>query len=134
MPWWLRSETLYLGVGLRLIAGVPFGRQTPPDRTSLTLVFELILAVVVGIAVGIQFVIFRSVATVAILTVVVELGAYVLTRLTLADFAARICSHPDPAAPGPLLRHAHARPTPQASSGGPAELTVCLGESVRGSE
>ncbi len=112
--------SLYLGVGLRLIDGVPFGRQTPPDRTALTQGFELILAVVVVIAVGIQFVIFRSVAAVAVLTCVVGLGAYVLTRLTLADLAARIRSHLNPAAPGPLSRRAHARPTRQASSGGPA--------------
>ena len=43
---------LYLGVGLRLIDGVPFGKQTPPARSVVTLGMTLGYLVVLGIALG----------------------------------------------------------------------------------
>ncbi len=82
--------SLYLGVGLKLIDGVPFGKQMPPDRNVVTLGIMLIYSIAVGIAIGIQYVIFLSLVAVVVLTLVVGLGTYFLTRVTLAGFESRI--------------------------------------------
>ena len=57
--------SLYLGVGLRLITGVPFGRQMDPARNALTMGAILVAFMAAGIAVGIQYVLFRWVAAVS---------------------------------------------------------------------
>lgn len=82
--------SLYLGVGLKLIDGVPFGKQTSPDQSTVTLVITLIYLIAVGIVIGIQYLIFRSFVAVVVLTLVVGLGTYFLTRDTLAGFESRI--------------------------------------------
>ena len=82
--------SLYLGLGLKLIDGIPFGKQTPPDRNAAILGITLIYLVALGIAIGIQYLIFRSLVAVVVLTLVVGLGTYFLTRDTLAGFESRI--------------------------------------------
>ena len=82
--------SLYLGVGLRLIDGVPFGKQAPPTRSAVGLGLMLVFFMAAGIAVGIQHLLFRSWAAVALVTLVVGVGARFLTRAVLDDFAARI--------------------------------------------
>ena len=96
--------SLYLGLGLRLIDGVPFGKQTPAAARSLTAGVLLSYPVVLGVVIGIQYVLFRSVAAVAVSTVVVGLGTYFVTGVGLARFASRIRSHLSPAAPGSMFR------------------------------
>ena len=94
---------LYLGAGLKLIDGVPFGKPTPPTRSAM--LFGVMILYLVGLAgaIGIQVVIFRSVAAVIAATLVAGLGACLLTRLTLADFAVRILASLGPAAPGSIF-------------------------------
>ena len=82
--------SLYLGVGLKLVDGVPFGKQMQPDRNAVTLGIMLIYSIAVGIAIGIQYVLFRWFVAVVVLTLVVGLGTYFLTRDTLASFESRI--------------------------------------------
>lgn len=84
------AASLYLGVGLKLVDGVPFGKQTPPDRNTDMIGITLVYLVAVGIAVGIQYVLFRWFVAVVVLTLVVGLGTYFLTRDTLAGFESRI--------------------------------------------
>ena len=96
--------SLYLGACLRLIDGVPFGKQTPPTRGSALIGLMLVYMVGVSIAVGFQYVLFRSVAAVAGVTLAVALGAYLVTRLALTDFAARMLAGLHPAAPGSMFR------------------------------
>ena len=99
--------SLYLGVGLRLIAGVPFGKQTAPARGAVTMGLLLVHAMVVAVAVGIQYVLFRSVAAVVVVTLVVAVGACFLTRVTLGHFAARMRAGLIPDTPGSLFRFAY---------------------------
>ncbi len=96
--------SLYLGACLRLIDGVPFGKQTPPTRSSALIGLMFLYLVGVSIAIGFQYVLFRSVAAVAVVTLAAGLGAYLVTRLTLADFASRILAGLHPAAPGSMFR------------------------------
>ena len=95
--------SLYLGVGLRLIDGVPFGKQAPPTRSAVGLGLMLVFFMAAGIAVGIQHLLFRSWAAVALVTLVVGVGARFLTRAVLDDFAARIRLQLKLAASGSLL-------------------------------
>ena len=96
--------SLYLGASLRLIDGVPFGKQTPPTRGATLMMSMMAYLVVLAIAIGIQYVLFRSAVAVAMMTLVVGLGAYFVTRLALADFAGRMLASLHPAAPGPMFR------------------------------
>lgn len=82
--------SLYLAVGLRLIDGLPFGKQTPPARQVVTLAMTIVYVVVLSVAIGIQYLVFRSVVAVAAVTVIVSIGTWFLTRATLADFESRI--------------------------------------------
>ncbi len=81
---------LYLGVGLKMIDGVPFGKQSSPDQNADMIGIMLIYLIAVGIAVGIQYVLFRWFVAVVVLTLVVGLGTYFLTRDTLVGFESRI--------------------------------------------
>ena len=82
--------SLYLAVGLRLIDGLPFGKQTPPARQVVTLAMTMIYLFVVSVAIGIQYLVFRSVVAVAAVTIIVSAGAFFLTKATLSDFESRI--------------------------------------------
>ena len=84
--------SLYLGVGLRLIDGVPFGKQAPPTRSAVGLGLMLVFFMAAGIAVGIQHLLFRSAAAVVLVTLVVGVGARFLTRAVLDDFASLAAS------------------------------------------
>ena len=94
---------LYLGAGLRLIDGVPFGKQTPATRSSMLFGVMMLYGVALAVGVGIQYVLFRSVAAVVVATVVAGLGAYLVTRLTLTGFAARMLASLRPDVPGSLF-------------------------------
>ena len=82
--------SLYLAVGLRLIDGIPFGKKTPPARQVVTVAMMMVYFLVLSVAIGIQYLVFRSVVAVAAVTVLVSVGAYFLTMATLADFESRI--------------------------------------------
>ncbi len=95
--------TFYLGVGLRLIDGVPFGKQTPPTRSARLMMVMLGYMIAMVVATAIQYVLFRSVAAVVVVTLVVGLGAYLVTRWTLSDFTVRLVASLRPATPGSLF-------------------------------
>ena len=95
--------SLYLAVGLRLIDGVPFGKQAAPTRGAADLVLMVVFLLAAGIAVGIQYLLFRSTVAVALVTLIVGAGARFLTRAVLDDFAARIRLQLQRAASGSVL-------------------------------
>ena len=99
--------SLYLGVGLRLIGGVPFGRQMAPVRNALTMGMLMGFGLAVAVAVGIQYVLFRSYSAVVVATVVVGAGAWFVTRLSLGSFATRMRSSLKPGTPGALFDYAY---------------------------
>ncbi len=95
--------SLYLAVGLRLIDGLPFGKQTPPARQVVTAAMTMIYLLVVSGAIGIQYLMFRSVVAVAAVTIMASVGAYYLTMATLADFESRIRQNLNPSGTRPFL-------------------------------
>ena len=95
--------SLYLGVGLRLIDAVPFGKQAQTTRGAVGLGLMLVFFMAAGIAVGIQHLLFRSASSVVLVTLVVGVGARFLTRAVLDDYAARIRLQLKLAASGSLL-------------------------------
>ena len=82
--------SLYLGLGLRLIDGVPFGKQAAPTRSAVGFGLMMVFFMGAGIAVGIQYLLFRSAAAVVVVTLLVGVAARFLTRAVLDDYAARI--------------------------------------------
>lgn len=96
--------SLYLGACLRLIDGVPFGKQPSPERRSTLMGLMFFCAIGVIVAAGIQYVLFRSAAAVALATAAAGLGAYFVTRLALADLAVRMVAGLRPVVPGSLFR------------------------------
>ena len=90
--------SFYLAVGLRLIDGIPFGKQTPPARQVVTIAMTMIYLVVLTVAIGIQYLVFRSVVAVAAVTIMVSVGAWFLTMATLGDFESRIRQSLNPGA------------------------------------
>lgn len=95
---------LYLGAGLKLIDGVPFGMQwSPADLQSRVMKLMIGYVPVLAVAIGIQYVLFRSAAAVVAATLIVALGAYLATRSTLAGLAARMPASLRPDVPGSLF-------------------------------
>ncbi|MYD72143.1 MAG: hypothetical protein F4W89_15580 [Acidobacteria bacterium] len=96
--------SLYLGVGLRLIGGVPFGKPMDPTRNALAMGAMLVFFMAAAVAVGIQYVLFRWIAAVVGMTIAVAVGAGFLTSITLDDFATRMRESLKPATPGSMFR------------------------------
>ena len=95
---------LYLGASLKLIDGVPFGRQwSPAEHQTRLLKLTIGYVPVLAVAIGIQYVLFRSAAAVAAATLVVALAVYLVTRSTLAGLAARMLASLRPGVPGSLF-------------------------------
>ena len=95
---------LYLGAGLKLIDGVPFGRQWSPSDLQIRLLSLMIGYVpVLAVAIGIQYVLFRSTTAVVAATLVVVPAAYLVTRSTLAGLTARMLASLRPDVPGSLF-------------------------------
>lgn len=82
--------SLYLGPSLRLIDGIPFGRQTDPSRRPLGPGFMVFGSIVVALGVGIQYLLFRSPLTVSLAIPVIAVIAFYLTRASLVDLESRI--------------------------------------------
>ena len=100
--------SLYLGLSLKLIDGVPFGAATPATLSSRMTGPGLVLLFALGPALGIQYVVFRSVAAVVAVTIILGAGAWFVTGFTLRGFAARIRNSPNAGAPGSLFGGVHA--------------------------
>ncbi len=99
----LAVASFYLAVGLRFIHGVPFGKQALPTQSVVGLGLIMVFFMAAGIAVGIQYLLFRSAVAVVLVTLIVGAGARFLTRAVLDDFAARIRLQLKLAASGSLL-------------------------------
>jgi hypothetical protein len=80
--------SFYLALELRLIEAVPFSLQINPKRTVAELPLFLLAAVLISVAVGLQyFLLFRNAATVAAAAAMVGAAAWHLTRGSLEGFA-----------------------------------------------
>src|SRR5206468_707462 len=80
------AVSVYLAIGLRLIDGIPFGKQPNPSRAAGMQFGMIVTLSLVGIAVAIQCLIFRSYIAVEILIPILWGGAYLLTRNSLRSF------------------------------------------------
>jgi hypothetical protein len=88
-------STVYLVFGLRAIDGIPFGKQITPGREtsgqgSMSILLFIMLAL---IAVGIQYLIFRSPAAVAVTTVALVVSALFMTRWAINTFTTAMRHH-----------------------------------------
>lgn len=95
--------SFYLAVSLRFINGVPFGKQALPTGSVVGFGLTMIFLMAAGIAVGIQYLLFRSTVAVVLVTLIVGAGARFLTRAVLDDYAARIRLQLQRAASGSVL-------------------------------
>lgn len=87
----LAAASMYLALDLRRIDGAPFTRQADASRGSVLLPLMILGAIVVAIAVGIQyFLVFRSPAIVAATTAAIATGAFLVTRASLGAFTISI--------------------------------------------
>lgn len=80
--------SLYLALEIRLIDGVPFGKQLQSNRGFLVLGMMILFVVFAGIIVALQyFLIFRSRQVVAIAAAILAAAAWVAARSSLEVFA-----------------------------------------------
>ena len=82
--------SLYLGPSLRLIDGLPFGRQTDPSRRPLGPGFMVIGSIVVVLGVGIQYLLFRSPWIVSLAIPAAAVVSFYLTKASIGDLESRI--------------------------------------------
>ncbi len=77
----LAVASVYLGLEIRLIQGVPFSRQPQPTRQNYLMPIMFVGGIVIAIAVGLQyFLLFHSMIAVAAATVVFAAAAWFITR------------------------------------------------------
>ena len=86
-------SALYLSLTLRLIEGIPFGRQFDQNRILRKLAWTILGGFVMATAVGLQYVLFMSGVAVAAATLLVGGAAYYMTRRSLNFFEASIRHH-----------------------------------------
>jgi len=85
---------VYLGLELRLIEGMPFGKQPAASQNPFVLPMMLAGGAVIAIAVGLQyFLIFRSPWTVLGTTAALAAAAWFVTRSSLEAFDVNIRFH-----------------------------------------
>lgn len=86
---------LYLCAGLRFIGGIPFGKRFDPDKSILSLVFLITWGLSMGIAVGMQYLLFLSYFAVVVAIVILLIAALFSARSSVARFAVDIRVHMD---------------------------------------
>ena len=86
-------SALYVGLTLRLICGIPFGRQFEQNRLLFTFLLQILGLFGALVAVGLQYVLFRSGVAVVAATLLVGGAAYYMTRWSLTAFEASIRYH-----------------------------------------
>jgi hypothetical protein len=87
----LAVASTYLALELRLIEGMPFSRQADVSRAPFVLPVMIVGGLVMVIAVGLQYLlVFRSRPAVMIVTFVLGVGAYFLTRSSLGSLEVAI--------------------------------------------
>jgi len=86
--------SLYLGMVLRLVEGIPFSQQPVTSRGVYLFGIMIVGGVCMALAVGIQhFVLFRSVTAVMAAAVIVGAAAVLVTRSSLSAFAVTMRYH-----------------------------------------
>ena len=83
-------SALYLGLTLRLICGIPFGRQFEQNRMLLTIPLMILGWFGTLIAIVLQYILFRSGVAVVAATLLVGAAAYYMTRWSLTAVEASI--------------------------------------------
>ncbi|MCW5976582.1 MAG: hypothetical protein KIT09_00820 [Bryobacteraceae bacterium] len=84
-------SSLYLGLELRLIDGVPFGKQPLSSRTPFMMPVLIAGVLVIGIAIALQYILlFRAPAVLAAVSVLLGGAAWFATRSSLKAFEASI--------------------------------------------
>jgi hypothetical protein len=88
-------STVYLAVGLRSIDGVPFGKQVGPQPTqgSQMMGRMFVFVLVALMAVGVQYLLYRSVVAVWIGTAVIAVFSILVTKRSLDSFHAAMVHH-----------------------------------------
>jgi len=86
----LAVTTIYLACGIRLIDGVPFGKQVNPGRGAGMQGGFIVFGICVLLAVGVQYLLFRSYVAVAIATILAGGAAYAATQYSLKHFESSI--------------------------------------------
>ncbi len=76
-------STLYVALSLRLICGIPFGRLFEQNRMLFTMPLAILSMFGAGIAVVLQYILFRSGVAVVAATLLVGGAAYYMTRWSL---------------------------------------------------
>jgi hypothetical protein len=79
----LAVTTVYLACGFRYIDGVPFGKQLNPGRGAGLQGGFIVFVIVALVAVGIQYLLFRSLLAVVVATILIGGAAHVVTRHSL---------------------------------------------------
>lgn len=82
----LAVTTIYLAYGLRFIDGIPFGKQLNPGRGAGMQGGFIAFIIVAMVAVGIQYLLFRSRLVVVVATILTGGAAYVVTQRSLKYF------------------------------------------------
>lgn len=88
-------SSVYLIFGLRNLEGVPFGKQVAPgSETQGQGGFRfLVFMILAMIAVGVQYLVFRSPAAVAVVTIMLIVSAVILTRWAINSFTTAMRHH-----------------------------------------
>jgi hypothetical protein len=89
------AASVYLAIALRGIDGIPFGKQAAPvkDAAGQGFVKLVVFLIASAAAVGIQYLLFRSVVAVTIAIVVLTPVAYFLTQWSLRTLQTAIRHH-----------------------------------------
>ena len=84
----------YLSLELKLIDGLPFGKQAETSRNPFMIGAVVLGGIVISIVVGLQyFLVFRWRVMVLMVTLAVAAGAYFVTRNSLHVFEVSIRYH-----------------------------------------
>jgi len=84
------TVSIYLAVGLRSVEGVPFGKQPNPGRAAGMQFGMFLTLLLAAVAVGIQWLIFRSHLVVEVLIPLIGVAGYLFTRHSINTFEVSI--------------------------------------------
>jgi hypothetical protein len=86
----LGASAVYLALTLRLVEGIPFCQQLDPSRGAMMMPLLFGGGICIGLAVGLQWLLFHWPAAVLAAIVVLAVTGWFLTRLSLQTFAVSI--------------------------------------------
>jgi hypothetical protein len=89
----LAVSSIYLAIHVRRIERAPFTQQAGPGRSALDIFVIFAGVVVIAIATGLQYLLFQVPFLVVVLTVILAVGAFFLTRNSVRVFGNSIVFH-----------------------------------------